>query len=416
MSLDQRQAMDPLKIQPVWIARLLLIAYAVILTIRGTATLQCILLLTSLVILSWERRTSLKAAWLEVRWLLGPLLIFSLWIFAICAFWREPELLSPIYFTVDQTISQPWFSLDQWRRDVGQPMLAMVCGFWAFREAVARRWLFLAQGVWVMILVCQCMQQFYVGDLIIHGPILEGADYWVKGTFAVRGFSRDNIFFSYVLFLLTPGVFWLVTGRKTGWRGWFAWAMFLGLFYLIFLNKRRGTWLAVYLETLVLICWMGRKAWIPFLIGTTLMGLAAYQVRPHWFKREYDADRTGRIRIAKDIQPLLLKRPWVGVGYGKDTVIKNYWRVIYQQAHNTFLNLALETGFPGLLLWIGTLVVYGGRFWRDGPGDWEARIGLAFLIGFCVRNLTDDVWISSNAELFWFLIGTLMPERKQNQP
>ena len=75
----------------------------------------------------------------------------------------------------------------------------------------------------------------------------------------------------------------------------------------------------------------------------------------------------------------------------------------------------LALGFPGFFFWIGALAVYGKRYWKSFAHGWGARIGFAFLVGFCVRNLTDDVWISSNAESFWFLIGVFLPIREENK-
>ncbi len=434
----------------VWLARILLMGYAVVLPIRGTAALQATLLLTAFTALLWERRRELAAAWIEARWLLGPLLMFSFWVFAVCGFW--PDLPSYSWADPSQRPQQPWFSLNLWRRDIAQPMLALLCGYWAFRDAVSRHWLFTVQIILLAVLLAFAVNQFYIGEEIIRGPRLPDTNYWVKGTLFVRGLSRDNIFFSYVLLLLTPAVFWMVvqqiflhtqndslknpvnsvnpvkesdlprpllvkegrifkTGSKIGWQGWFYLAALGVLFYLIFLNKSRGTWMALYIELILISAWMGRRVLIFFILGTTLMGVTAYKARPHWFQREYDANSTSRVEIYKKIPLLLLKRPFTGVGFGKDTVVKNYWHMIYQHAHNTFINMVLGVGFPGLALWLCALAVYGRRFWRARMQGWSVRIGLALLVGFCVRNFVDDIWLSSNAELFWFLIGVLMPTK-----
>lgn len=394
-----------------WAARLLLMGYAVVLPIMGTAALQATLLLTAFTALLWERRRELAVSWAEARWVSGPLLIFSLWIFVICGFWREPPLRW--WDEASWDMQQPWFSLNLWRRDIGQPMLALLCGYWAFRDAVSRHWLFTVQIILLAVLLAFAVKQFYIGEEIVSGPRAPDVNYWVKGTLFVRGLSRDNIFFSYVLLLLTPAVFWLAALRRSGWQGWLYLVALLLLLYLIFLNKSRGTWMALYIETALISAWMGRRVLIFFILGTTLMGVTAYKARPHWFQREYDASSTSRIEIYKKIPLLLLKQPFTGVGFGKDTVVKNYWHMIYQHAHNAFINMVLGVGFPGFALWLGALAVYGRRFWRTRMQGWSVRIGLALLVGFCVRNFVDDIWLSSNAELFWFLIGVLMPAWEQ---
>jgi O-antigen ligase len=401
------------------VARITLIAYAVVLTIRGTASLQSGLLLTSFALLLWQRRRSFAEFWSEGRWLLGPLLIFSAWVLLVCGFWREPPLRS--WDPGSWDMHQPWFSLNQWRRDVVQPMLGLWCGYCLFRESRPRSWLFLVQTVLVVALLVQCLKQFYIGEWIPDTPAIPGVKYWYKGTLFVQGFSRDNIFFSYVLFLLTPGAFWLaanfVRSRKSlgDWRAWCAIFSVLILLYLIFLNKRRGTWLALYVELFLLMLWTGRRQFLIYFFATLLMVLVAAHFRPGWFKRDYDLSEVaytkGRVQIASSYKSLALEHPWIGVGFGKHTVVKNYWHRIYQHAHNTFANMTLEVGFPGLALWLLALGIYGMRFWRECRSGWTARIGLAFLIGFCVRNCTDDIWIASSAELFWLQIGILLPSR-----
>lgn len=381
-------------------AKSLLVAYSVVLVFRGTASLQAILLLSAFLLLLFARRGALGVAWKDARWALGPLLLFSCWIFVVCGFWREPPLRS--WDPGGWHVHQPWFSLDQWRRDIAQPTLALLCGWWAFRGERARAALFWMQAALILALAVKGLHQFLVGEVV--------QDVLYKGTLQVRGFSRDNIFFSYVLMLLSPGALWLAMRAK---RRPVAWVSLLVLLAMVFLNKRRGTWVAIYVEFLVLLSMRRRRDLAIFLLSTLLLGGAAYHVRPGWFLRDYDLQRTGRVSILRDYRALTAEAPITGVGFGKDTVIKHYWPRIYQHAHNTFLNRLLELGWPGLAFWVAALAAYAFRFLRGWAQDPAARIGLAFLLAFCVRNLTDDVWIASNAELFWFQIGVLMPPRPE---
>lgn len=384
-------------------AQALLAAYSIVLPVRGTASLQSALLIGACVVLLLERRHAPGELWREARWALAPLLLFSCWVFAVCGFWREPPLRS--FDEASWAMVQPWFSLDLWRRDLAQPMVALLCGWWAFRGEKARGALFTLQAGLILLLASKGAQQFVFGE-VLNGELC-------RGTLHVRGFSRDNIFFSYVLLLLSPAALWLVAH----WRGRrLSWVPICILLAMVFLNKRRGTWAAIYVEFLVLAAWAGRRHLLAFLVGSVLVGAVAVQARPHWFQRDYDTQRTGRISILKIYPSLALEAPIAGVGFGKEAVVKNYWHRIYQHAHNSFLNVALEVGWPGLLFWISALGAYGLRFWRKGARDPAARIGLAFFVAFCVRNLTDDVWISSNAELFWFQIGVLMPARASLKP
>jgi O-antigen ligase len=377
----------------------LLIAYSIVLPIRSTASLQAGLLISGFILAAWLRYRNAAHLAREALWVLKPLLLFSLWIFLICIFWKNPTGLAQ-----DANIHQPWYSLNLWRRDIAQPMLALLAGFWVFRENDWKRRLFIVQGIFILVLGVKAYLQFHYGELV-NGS-------WQVGTLFVRGFSRDNNWFGFVLLLLTPAAFWLVLDRPNGSRSLWRWAILLILFYIIFLNKRRGTWIAVYLELIFISAWLGRKILVMYLIASLSLLAIAHHVRPEWFHREYDRTEISRLEIIVNAKDLILQHPWVGVGFGKDTVIKNYWMHIYQHTHNAFANIALAIGLPGLCFWIFCLAAYARRFWKARTCGWAEKLGFALLLAFCVRNFTDDIWTASNAELFWFTLGVLMPSKE----
>jgi O-antigen ligase len=387
-------------------ARVLLIGYAVVLPFKGTASLQAALLIAAFVLLLWDRRQSLGDSWQEAIWILAPLLCFSIWVFMIAPFWKAPVPLD--WDPGSRDVHQPWYSLNLWRRDIAQPMLAFLCAYWAFRSETWKEKLGLSICIFLIVLMVQCLRQFYWGEVGVDGVLN-------KGTIWVRGFSRDVIFLGYVLLLLTPIILWLVFTVKGGWKKIAAWVCFIVLLYLIFLVKRRGTWIALYAEFFVIACWLGKRTIIPLMVASLLMLAAAYHLRPEWFVRDYDKkdDKISRVNLVDQIKPLVEKHPWVGVGFGKDTVIKNYWMHMHQHTHNSFINMMLAIGIPGLMVWLAALTAFGRRFWCSRNTGWTAKIGFAFLIAFCVRGLTDDVWQASNAELFWFYIGIFHPSWKE---
>jgi O-antigen ligase len=80
-------------------------------------------------------------------------------------------------------------------------------------------------------------------------------------------------------------------------------------------------------------------------------------------------------------------------------------------AHNTFLNLALQTGIQGLVLFC--LLLYGLIKFFYVAVKQEEPVQLLFftqatlwmIIVFFVRNLSDDFFVDDSALLFWFLVG-----------
>lgn len=386
------------------VATLVLVAYSIFLTVRGTASLQAGLLITGFILILLANRGSIPDLAAEAKWLLWPLIILSGWI-----------LVTAFFVHSVKGASQPWFSLRQWQRDLLQPMLGFFCGYIAFRSSDAKRKLFTTQAVFTSLISFLCIYQYVHGEYYHE----ERGDILYVGTLYVRGLAHDNNFFSYVLILLFPGALWLMlTGdpKKRFTRAGLLNVLMILL--LIFLNKRRAVWIAVYLDILVLAWWYSRKSLALILLATLLMGGVAYKLRPHWFVRQYDSKgytmKSSRLFIAEKVPELAREHPWIGVGFGKDAVVKNYWMRFFMHAHNTFVNVLLEIGFPGLLLFLFALGVYGSRLLGLDPGNISGRIGFLLLLGMCVRSMTDDIWLSSIAELFWFQLGVFMPFIRRN--
>jgi O-antigen ligase len=80
-------------------------------------------------------------------------------------------------------------------------------------------------------------------------------------------------------------------------------------------------------------------------------------------------------------------------------------------AHNTFLNLAVQTGVQGLLLFcflLYRMLKYCREREKCGGSPVIRYFSLAtflMIITFFVRNLSDDFFIDDSALLFWFLSG-----------
>lgn len=118
--------------------------------------------------------------------------------------------------------------------------------------------------------------------------------------------------------------------------------------------------------------------------------------------------RIARIKVGLE---LLLENP-LGVGFGRNAfghaVYKKYGEGS-SHSHSGFIDLAVGTGIPGALLWLGflgSLVVLGWRRFRQ-THDYCALALLLFVTGYSVRMVLDSIIRDHMLQMFLFLAAFL---------
>jgi O-antigen ligase len=115
----------------------------------------------------------------------------------------------------------------------------------------------------------------------------------------------------------------------------------------------------------------------------------------------------------------IVENPFQMIGFGRRSFVKKYHDfylrykgVLIWHAHNTFLDIALQTGVQGLFIFIFLLYKFLGIF-HAGAKPGEEALPRLFLLAsfwmvivFFVRNLSDDFFVDDSALLFWLLAGT----------
>jgi O-antigen ligase len=221
--------------------------------------------------------------------------------------------------------------------------------------------------------------------------------------------------------------------RKGLGAGWQAGALLVAAFLLLgaYSTLNRTVWIGLLLE-LLLIGWLvvrrsrqaitaKEKAAAIALAATMIAGSFAITLHVQAQRELAGASSSlandPRLNLWHEVLQHVRERPFTGYGFGrgvlrqglkKETGEVNLWH-----AHNIFLDVLLQTGIPGLalfLLLLGATLREGWRLARD-PDDARAACGIvliALLAGVMVRNLTDVLLVRQSALLFWGEVGALL--------
>lgn len=110
-------------------------------------------------------------------------------------------------------------------------------------------------------------------------------------------------------------------------------------------------------------------------------------------------------------------RPFTGYGFGRGMLRGNFRQDFRNptlwHSHNLLLDMLLQVGVPGLLLFLGLLAATIREGWRASRDEDNAAAvcGIALVAvvaGMLVRNMTDVLLVRQNALLFWGVVGVLL--------
>lgn len=118
--------------------------------------------------------------------------------------------------------------------------------------------------------------------------------------------------------------------------------------------------------------------------------------------------RIARMKAGVD---LTLENPW-GVGFGRNAfghaVLKKYGESS-SHSHSGLIDLAVGTGIPGTLLWVGFLVSLATLGWRSfrQTKDYCALVLLLLVTGYGTRMVLDSIIRDHMLQMFLFLASFL---------
>jgi O-antigen ligase len=199
----------------------------------------------------------------------------------------------------------------------------------------------------------------------------------------------------------------------------------LNLFALV-LTYSIGSWIAIVVLALM-AGWKfaPRKVFIPSLLLITLIIFLGAPQKIFQYYDRLTASNTSpdfynsRWILAKLSLEKIKEAPFQMNGFGRRTFAKKFrgfiekykWESTMWHAHNTFLNVAIQTGLQGLLLFcllLYRMLKYCRETEKSGGSAVIRYFSLAtfmMIVAFFFRNISDDFFIDDSALLFWFLSG-----------
>ncbi len=290
--------------------------------------------------------------------------------------------------------------------------------------------------------------KFLLGALLLGNLIMVGfgifeffwfggkfLDYQVRASSLHSGYGTFSTYLVTVIPYLLIGIFFLKDKGRHQWGV----GILLGLNLLaLFLTHSRGAWVAI--PVLLLVAgWMLLKKKIlllPMAFGCLIfLALAPESIVKHYApltseELQQSKIETGHVRweLLKFSLEKIKENPFQMLGFGRGSFVKEY-REFYLKykgallwhAHNTFLNIAFQTGIQGLLIFAYLLYAlmrytYGGhKIVSTELGKHYLLATFLMIITFFVRNLSDDFYVDDSALLFWALIGIGICLRKEEE-
>lgn len=203
-----------------------------------------------------------------------------------------------------------------------------------------------------------------------------------------------------------------------------AWALVLMMLFCSFYTYARPAVLALFLN-MVGFCIVKKDKKIPLLfLGVGIVGVIFLQGEVKtWVVHlhsvgDFFVDQTRFFHHHAALN-MIAAKPWTGVGLNAFDINYGTYRLAGDpftrwSAHQGYLQLAAETGIPGLTAFLAMLLAIAVYCWKRYPRAAEPWIQAAFLgiagglISFLVSGFFESLfWQPRQANFFWFWTGLL---------
>ncbi|OGW49223.1 MAG: hypothetical protein A2Z50_01435 [Nitrospirae bacterium RBG_19FT_COMBO_42_15] len=245
----------------------------------------------------------------------------------------------------------------------------------------------------------------------------------IAGQMKMKGradsFTPDPQYFSTYIILVLPVVFYRFCAAVGSTKYLYLLIASLALLSLV-LSFTRGAWIVAFIELVIWGLFIDRKILI-FLIVVIIIGAvgltmtSGHRLSEKSLLEQYRDSDSVRIRLWKFGIIHLKDSPVFGIGYGRKNFAAVYPEFFKKDTqhfhtHNTFINIGLELGIPGLiaLLWLFWVILKS--LWKDWKDKLNENRILSFaifvsVVGFLVRIQLDHLLVDEMALMLWLLVG-----------
>ena len=304
------------------------------------------------------------------------------------------------------------YSQGEVRNEVVYPIVALLAFYAVTRDEA--RW-----RLWLRVLTASA------GVIAVYAYV----SFAHHATWYTRAYVGDRNAYSTYATLVAPVLLAAALDRdlRRGWRvaAGASLALTLGAGAL---TQNRIMWVALLVAALVLLAtrfrWRGASGGARVAAAAAVLALAAggglqiatvsgqKTLAPGGAEASLPAQIEGdpRRSIWAYAAERIAERPWLGYGYGRGILRKDFrakfeGNILNWHGHNLFLNTALGGGLVLLAALVAALAGLGVALGRHARASRPCAVVLAVLAAAIVKSLTDDVLIRENSLLLWSLAG-----------
>ncbi len=287
-----------------------------------------------------------------------------------------------------------------------------------FQSAEQRKRLAVVAMITLSVVLLDSIFQYDVGFDFIHQRKLKLVDTLTRMT---GPFKFHSVFAVYLMALALGQISFLLERGCGSWRTKAITGILVSLaVFFLFNTQSRAAWLAFSLALFFLIAIQGQKKFMLVLIGGILLALVLLprNMIIHPDIKHKEQSLTERQVLWGRALDVIAARPWLGSGvntfvqsYGQFDTVKS-WRVQNYYSHNSFLQLAAETGIPSLCSFLAFAALFFRRCFVSLSVAMDPFQGallkgvMAAIAGMLVFALIDNVFEPLQSRtLLWFFFG-----------